>query len=82
MLEVLILSVVVEVVIETRVIDSVYVDVAMGVEEGFSEERVVPLGVGGVGGVQVLRLVTGLWDGQGLFDPIYGGVHSTEPGES
>ena len=53
-LEVLILRVVVQVVVETRVVDGVYVYVAVGAGKGFSEERVVSLSVGGVGGVKIL----------------------------
>ena len=50
-LEVLVLCVMVKVFIELRVIESVYVYVSMGVEEGFFEEGVMPLGVCGVGRV-------------------------------
>ena len=53
-LEVLILCVVVQVVIEMGIIDSVYVDVAVSAREGFLEEGVVPLGISGMGGVKVL----------------------------
>ena len=54
MLEVLILRVMVEVVIEVGIIDSVYVDMTMGSGKGFSEKGVVPLGIGGVGNIEVL----------------------------
>ena len=53
-LEVLILHVMVEVVIEARIVDSVYIDVAVGSGEWFSEERVVPLDIGSVGRVKIL----------------------------
>ena len=53
-LEVLILCVVVEVVIEVGIIDSVYVDMAMGSRKGFSEKGVVPLNIGGMGSVEIL----------------------------
>ena len=53
-LEVLILRIMVKVVIEVGVIDSVYVDMAVGARKGFSKERVVPLGISGVGGVKIL----------------------------
>ena len=53
-LEVLVLRVVVKVVIKTGVIDSVYIDVVMGVRQGFPEERVMPLGISGVGRVKFL----------------------------
>ena len=39
------------------------------------------LGVCGVGGVKVLRLVTRLRDSQGLFGPIDGGICDAEPRE-
>ena len=53
-LEVLVLRVMVEVVIETGIVDSIYVDMAVGAGKGSSEERVMPLGISGVGGVEVL----------------------------
>ena len=52
-LEVLILCVVVEVVIEVGIIDGIYVDMAMGARKGFSKERVVSLGICGVGGIEI-----------------------------
>ena len=54
MLEVLVLHVVVKVIIEVGVIDSIYINMAMGSGKGFSEEGVVPLGISGVGGVEIL----------------------------
>ena len=81
-LEVLILHVMVQVVVGLRVVDGVYIDVSVGAEKGFFEERVMLLGVSGVDGVKILWLVVGFRDGQGLLDPIYGGVCDTEPGES
>ena len=53
-LEVLILCVMVKVVVEMRVIDSVYVHMSVSVGGGFSEERVMSLGVCGMDGVEVL----------------------------
>ena len=47
-LEVLVLCVVVEVVVEMGIIDGVYVDMSVGAGEGFSEERVVLLGISGM----------------------------------
>ena len=79
-LEVLVLCVMIKVVIEAGVVDSVYVDVAMSAGEGFSEERVMSLGIGSMGRVEVLLLVTGFRDSQSLLDPINGGVGDTEPG--
>ena len=54
MLEVLVLRVVVKVVVEMGVVDSVYVDMAMSSGEGFSEERIVLLGIGSMGRVEIL----------------------------
>ena len=54
MLEVLVLRVMVQVVIETRVVDSVYVDMSVGSGKRFSEKGVVPLGIGGMGRVKIL----------------------------
>ena len=53
-LEVLVLHVVVEVVIEVGVVDSVYVHMSVGARKGFSKERVMPLGISGMGRVKVL----------------------------
>ena len=53
-LEVLILHVMVKVVIEVGIIDSIYVDMAVGSGKWFPEEGVMPLGVGGVGRVKIL----------------------------
>ena len=49
MLEILVLRVVIKVIIESRVIDGVYVDMAMGSGKGFSKEGVMLLGICGVG---------------------------------
>ena len=53
-LEVLVLRVVVQIIIEMGVVDSVYVDMAMGAGKRFPKERVMPLGIGGVGGIEIL----------------------------
>ena len=81
-LKVLILCIVVKVVIEPRVIDSVYVDMVVGAGKGFPEEGIVPLGVGSMGRVKILRLIAGFGDGQSLSDPVNGRVCGTEPEES
>ena len=52
-LEVLTLRVVVKVVIEMGVRDGVYIDVLMSAGEGFSEERIVPLGISSMGRVEI-----------------------------
>ena len=51
MLEVLLLCVVIKVVVEMRVVDSVYVHMSMGLWKGLSEEGVMPLGISGMGRV-------------------------------
>ena len=61
-LEVLALHVVVKIVIKSRVIDSIYVDMAMGLGKGFSKEGVMPLGICSMAGVKFFQLVTGFWD--------------------
>ena len=81
-LEVLVLHVVVEVVIELGVVDSVYVDMVVGMEKGFPEKGIMSLGVYSMGGVKIFQLVTCFGNGQGFFDPVDGGVSGTEPGES
>ena len=53
-LEVLVLHVMVKVIIEVGVVDSVYVDMAVGLGKWFPEEGIVPLSVSGVGGVKIL----------------------------
>ena len=53
-LEVLVLRVVVEIAIEVGVVDGIYIHMSVGARKGFSKERVMPLGVSGMGGVKVL----------------------------
>ena len=52
-LEVLVLRIVVKVVVETRVVDGVHIDMVMGSGKWFPEEGIVSLGICGMGGVQV-----------------------------
>ena len=40
------------------------------------------MGISGMDGVELFRLVTGFRDGQGLFSLVNGGVGDTKPGES
>ena len=44
----------IQVIIELRVIDSVYVDMAMGLGKRFPKKGIVSLGVGSMGGVKIL----------------------------
>ena len=53
-LEVLVLHVMVQVIIEARIIDSVYVDMAMSSWKRFLKEGVMPLGVCGMSRVEIL----------------------------
>ena len=64
------------------VIDSVYIDMAVGSGKWFPEEGIMSLGVGGMGRVEILQLITGFRDGQGLPHPVDGGVRGAKPGES
>ena len=82
MLEVLVLSVVVEVIIESGVIDSVYVDMVISVGEGFPEKGIILLDVDSMGKVEVFQLIARLENGQGLSDSINGGICGMEPRES
>ena len=53
-LEVLILHVMVEVVIEAGIVDSVYVNVVVGSEKCFPEEGIMSLHVSGMGCIEIL----------------------------
>ena len=52
-LEVLVLHVMVKVVVEMGIVDSIYVDVSVGARKGLLKEGVMPLGVSSMGGVKV-----------------------------
>ena len=81
-LKVLILRVMAQVVIETSIIDGIYIYVSVGVEKGFPKEGIMLLGVSGVGRVEVLRLIAGLRDGQSLLNPVDGGIRDMKPGKA
>ena len=68
--------------VKARVIDSVHVDMLVGMEKGFLEEEIVPLDICGVSRVKVLQLITGFRDGQGLPGLVDGEVHDVELRES
>ena len=53
-LEVLILHVMIKVVIEAGIVDSVYINVAVGSGEWFPEEGIMSLHVSGIGSVEIL----------------------------
>ena len=52
-MKVLVLCVVVKVVIESGVVDGVYIDMSVDAGKEFSEEGIILLGIGGMGGVEV-----------------------------
>ena len=52
-LEVLIFHIVVKVIVEAGIVDSVYIDMSMGMRKELLEEGVVLLGVSGVGRIKV-----------------------------
>ena len=72
----------VKVVIETGVIDSIYIDVSVGAGKRFSEEGIILLGVYGMGRVEVIQLVAGFKNSQGLPGPVDGRICGIEPRES
>ena len=53
MLKVLVLCVMVKVIVEAGIVDGVYVDMLVGVGEGFSKEGVMLLGISSMGNVEV-----------------------------
>ena len=55
---------------------------AMGTGKGFPKERVMLLGICSMGRVEILWLVAGFRNSQGLSDPVNDGVGGMEPGES
>ena len=62
--------------------DSVHVYVSWGFNGGADVVGFVALGVGGEREEKFLRLVEGFFDGDGLIDPVDGGVDIFQPGES
>ena len=67
---------------ESGISDGVDMDVLRGSTGGFLEVGIVVGGVGGVGKVEILRLVRGFINGQGSLIPVDGRVDVFEPGES
>ena len=65
-MNVLVFCIMIQVIIETGVIDGVYVDMFVGPGKGFVKEGVVPLGIGGMSAPQAPLL--------GPFSPLLGGV--------
>ena len=68
--------------IEVLVGDSIYVEVLWGFDGGSDEEGFVAFGIGGEREEEFLGLVEGFLDGDGLVDPIDGGVDIFQPGKS
>ena len=81
-LKVLVLRVVVKVFVESRAIDSVYIDMLMDLRKRFSKEGVVSLGISGMSRVKIFQLITRLRNSQGLLGPVDGGVCDMKPGKS
>ena len=67
---------------EVSVGDGVHVYVSRGFDGGTDEVRFMVFGVRGEGTEQFLGLVKGFFDGDGLVDPVDGGVDILQPGES
>ena len=67
---------------EVLVGDSVYVDVSQGFDRGSNEVGLMTFGVGREREEEFLGLVEGFLDGDGLVDPIDGGVDIFQPGKS
>ena len=63
MLEVLVLHIVVKIIIQAGVIDSVYIDVSVGSRKRFPEEGIILLSINVMGGVEVSQLIVGLGNG-------------------
>ena len=53
-LEVLILCIMVKVIVESGVVDSVYIDMSVGSRKEFSEKGIMPLGIGSMGRIEFL----------------------------
>ena len=79
---ILVLGFIVEEFIEPLVRDNVYVDMAGGSGQGFSEEGVVVFIVRGVHCVELLGLITSFGDGESLVGPVNDRVGVLEPGEA
>ena len=62
--------------------DGIHIDMLWGFDRGSYEVGLMSFGVGGEGTEQFLGLVKGFFDGDGLVDPVDGGVDILQPGES
>ena len=62
--------------------DGVYIDMPWGFDGGSDEVGFVAFGVGGKREEEFLGLVKGFFDGDGLIDPVDGGVDIFQPGKS
>ena len=67
---------------EVLVGDSVYINVSWGFDRGANEMGLVSFGISGEREKEFLGLVKGLFDRDGLVDPVDGGVDIFQSGES
>ena len=67
---------------EVSIGDGIDVYMPWGFDGGTEEMRFMAFSVGGEGTEQFLGLVEGLFDGDGLVDPVDGGVDIFQPRES
>ena len=67
---------------EVLVGDSVYINVSWGFDRGANEMGLVSFGISGEREKEFLGLVERFFDGDGLIDPVNGGVNIFQPGKS
>ena len=67
---------------EVLVSDGIHIDVSWGFDGGSDEMGFMAFGISGEREEKFLRLVKGFFDGDGLIDPVDGGVDVFQPGES
>ena len=67
---------------EVFVGDGIYVDMSWRFDGGSDEMGFVVFGISGEREEEFLGLVKGFFDGDGLVDPVDGGVDIFQPGES
>ena len=80
--DILVLSFIVEELVDPLVRDNVYVDMVGGSGQGFLKEGVVVFIVRGVHCVELLGLIASFGDGEGLAGSVNDGVGVLEPGEA
>ena len=68
--------------VEVLVSDSVHINVSWGFDRGSDEVGFMTFGIGREREEEFLGLVEGFFDGDGLIDPVDGGVDIFQPGKS